>query len=67
MNYRQFIYILTLPWMFVSCALQGEELKVESLKPIISSLVDIAEYHRQDSSKAVPIILETAVKMGHLR
>ena len=56
MHYKQLIYFLVLPLIFVSYALQGAELKVEALKHLVSSLVHIAKYHKQDSSKAVPLI-----------
>lgn len=53
MYYKQLIYFLILPLIFISHRLHGSESKIEFL---INSLIDIAEYHKQDRSKAVPLI-----------
>lgn len=55
MHYKRLIYFLVLPFFFLSYV-SGLEARFESLRPIVNTLVDIAENHKQDSSKAVPII-----------
>lgn len=53
MSYKKLIYFLFVPLLFISSGLKGTEAK---LQPLIDALIEIAEVHQQDPTKAVPLI-----------
>lgn len=53
---KQLVYFLLFLSFFFSTVISGSEPKLEVLTPIVETLVDIAEQHRLDRSKTVPLI-----------